>query len=261
MSTPNETLNVIEPSQPIASAQSPVEVSQPSTTININPVQTPEAIQSFDMETPAEQSKPTMEMPKFKPSKKGIGKIILLTVIIILLIAGGTGAYLWRDKTANDAEAKQATSIMTLQKSVSTLQDELNAAKGAASGNVTCISLAPGVASVDAIKLAITSDNISSLKNYMADSVNIVDATSGGVTASTSVQAVTSITNFVASATKPWNFALSSTTLTKYSTGSFGKYFPSTAIIGQSANNKVLSFNFDCTTKISSVFISSNQNF
>lgn len=212
--------------------------------------------------------KPESQMPKNKPAKKSIIKKILVIALIVLLVLGGVAAFWWRDMTAKDSETKQAAIIATLQKSVTSLTTELAAAKGTTATSVTtgvngqtaCTSIAPVAATIDNIKASITSGNTAALEGYMATSVNVVLADTGGIVSGTPTQAVSSITDFITSATSPWNFALSSSVLSKYTAGGFGKYFPSIAVVGLSANNKVVSFNFDCEGKISSVLLSPNAS-
>jgi len=211
-----------------------------------------------------DDAKSDVQIPKFKSSKKGIGKTVLLILLVLLLASGGVAAFLWRDMTAKDAEVKLNASITTLQNSVAKLKTDLAAATSSTTtttttttGNSTaCTPVAPVASTISSIKASITSGNTAALEGYMATSVNVVLADTGGVVSGTPTQAVSSITDFITGATSPWNFALSSTVINKYSASGFGKYFPSTAVVGLSANAKVISFNFDCNGKIDTVLLS-----
>lgn len=227
-----------------------------------------EMAESLEVEQhPVDDIGPDMKMPKLKSAKKGVGKTVLLILLIVLLIAGGVAAFWWRDMTAKDAESKLNANIAALDKTVATLNAKLAANTSSTTttttttdGQTVCTPVAPVAATIDNIKASITSGNTAALEGYMATSVNVVLANTGGVVSGTPTQAVTSITDFITSATAPWNFALSSTILTKYSAGGFGKYFPSIAVVGQSANNKVISFNFDCDGKINAVLLSPSDD-
>lgn len=256
------------------SSQKPVDMLQSDKiTPAMNNSASSEMAESLDVEQQqVGDAKPETQMPKFRSAKKGVGKTVLLILLILLLVAGGVAAFLWRDMTAKDSETKLNASITSLNKTVATLKTELAAATSSTTttttttnttgngGTTTCTSVAPIAATIDNIKASITSGNTAALEGYMAASVNVVLASSGGVVAGTPTQSVGSITDFITGATAPWNFALSSSVLGKYSAGGFSKYFPSIAVVGQSANGKVISFNFDCNGKINSVLLSSSPD-
>lgn len=258
-SMPNEAYKTSESFQPTTTPQ-PFGVTQTTSVSSSNSPQSTDSMQSFDMEHPAEEVKTSVavSMPKFKVSRKGMGKTVLIILVIVLVAGAGVAAYLWRDKTASDSDAKQATTIASLRKSITSLEAEVASLKG--TSTPTCTTLAPGVSSIDSIKASITSGNTAALLGYMATNVNVVDATSGSVIAGTATQAVSSVTDFITGATKPWNFELTSAVLNTYKAGDYVKYFPSTAVVGQSANNKIISFNFDCTAKISAILLSPSQS-
>lgn len=217
---------------------------------------------SLEVEQHQVDMKPEPQMPSNKPVKKGIIKKVLIIALIILLILGGSlAAFLWRDMTAKDFESKQAATITSLKKSIASLTMELNVAKDmTVGGQTSCTPVAPVAATIDNIKSSIASGNIATLEGYMANTVNVILTDTGSTTFNTSARAVTSVNSFIASATLPWNFALSQSVLSKYSTGKFGNYFTSVAVVGLSANNQVISFGFDCQGKISTVLLSPNTD-
>jgi len=59
------------------------------------------------------------------------------------------------------------------------------------------------------------------------------------------------ILKYLDNATDPWDFALPAATLAAYQTGGYKQYFPTTALVGKSANKYVVSFQFDSNGKIS----------
>lgn len=244
----------IKPTEETSTSQ-PIEVSHPAA------MQPAEAMPSSEVEHPAEVAKLAATMPKFKSAKKSHGKTILVIILILLLAAAGAVAYWWRDKTANDSAATQTASITTLNARVVTLQAQLAAANSAApTSNTGCTPIAPIATTIESIKASITSGNTAALEGYMADSVNVVLAASEGIGTTTPTQAVSSITNFITSATAPWNFALAPAVLTQFKAGDYSQYFPTIAVVGMSANNKVISFGFDCNGKISTVFLAPTKD-
>ena len=88
----------------------------------------------------------------------------------------------------------------------------------------------------------------------MAASVNVILAASEAYGPQTPTQAIKDL-DYLNSATDPWDFALSSTTLAKYQSGDYKQYFPTTALVGQSANDYVVSFQFDSSGKINGIFM------
>jgi hypothetical protein len=219
-----------------------------------------ESMPSFETEPSIEDTKSTVVLPKFKPIKKNIGKTILVIILIIVLIAAGAGAYLWRDKTANDSANKQSATISSLNAKIVSLQTELTVANANNGSQSLCVAVPPITTITDGIKSSITSGNAAALEAYMSSSVIIASASTGDVITSTQTQAVSSVTDFIAKATKPWNFSLSASVLTSFNSGSYGKYFPNSAIVGESTNKTIISFNFDCTSKIDSILLSTSED-
>jgi type II secretory pathway pseudopilin PulG len=258
---PNESIETPETPAPNNDMSQPLYAEHPVVASQMSTSQPIEIIPSFETNHSTESSTPIMNAHNPRSGKKNISTVILMIIIIILLIAAGIGAYWWRDKTANDNADKQAASIAALDAKISKLQAELAAAGVTVTEAQTpCTITAPIATTIDNIKASITSGNTAALEGYMASSVNIVLADTGGIVAGTPTKAVSSITNFIASATAPWNFALSTSVLDKFSAGGYAKYFPSSAVVGLSANDKVISFNFDCDAKISAVLLSPRQD-
>ena len=212
-----------------------------------------------------EKPVPIAEVKKGKSNKKNFIRIILI-VLLICLLAVVAGAYWLRDQAANDLNTKQSAEINTLQAAKISLQKQLAVEKAKTSITptpTTCSAVAPVASVIESIKSSITSGNTAALEGYMASSVNVVTAASGGVVASTPTVAVSDITSFISGETfeaSSWNFALSASILSSYGGGSYAQYFPSIAVVGKSINNKVISFSFDCNAKISTVLLASSEN-
>jgi len=207
------------------------------------------------------------EVPTTKPAKKSVLKTVLLIAGILILagLAVG-GTYWWRDKTANDFEKKQSDEISSLDKTITSLEKQLADANyqlnGGNAAEITCEVKSPTDKIISNIQASITSGNTAALEGYMAASVNVVFAASGGAGSKTSAQAVASISDFITKDTSSWdyNFALPAVTLTAYSNGTYGKYFPTGAVVGVATNKQVISFSFDCNAKISTVFMAASED-
>lgn len=205
-----------------------------------------------------------------------IGRLILLTVLIVFLMGGaGAGAYYYRDLKAKDADKKASAQIKALQDKVSSLEKQLasqsssngssnsNSSSGNGQGqtNTLCSPVQPSAATIDNIKASITSGNTAALEGYMASSVNVVFAASDGLGPRTAVQAVGDITSFIDDITQmTWSFDVPASVLSSYGQSSYKQYFPGTALVGKSSTNRVISFNFDCSGKISAVLMAMNES-
>ena len=207
-----------------------------------------------------------------EPAKKTRRKTILPGLLIaILLVAMAGGAYWWQDKYSKATEKLQASNISSLQQTTASLTKLLtaekakntNAASTPAAPACTCGSKAPSATTISNIEASITSGNTAALEGYMATSVNVVYVGAMGSGAQTPTQAVTSISSFISSDTSSWdyNFSLSASTLSSYvKSANYGKYFPSTAVVGKAANSQVISFSFDCNGKINTVLLATNES-
>jgi uncharacterized protein (UPF0333 family) len=261
-----EPKNSEEPQSPVNStpinSMPSMGMAQPTNSQQIkDELPTAESMRTFDTEPAPEGTKTVSIMTKVQ-HKGGAGKTILIIVLIVLLVAAGVAAYWWRDKTANDSAKTQTTTINGLNAQITTLKAKLAVATGTTTptgtGTTTCVE--PTAAAIASIKNSITSANTAGLEGYMAASVNTILTSSGSPVSSTPVQAVSTITDFITSAKAPWNFAVSSSVMSGFSAGAYGKYFPTTAIVGESSDSKVISFNFDCTGLIDAVLLSPSED-
>lgn len=192
-----------------------------------------------------------------KPKKRGLLKSVLLVVVIWVFFAAAGGAYVWRNNQANTELDGKNAEITNLQQSLKAAQDKLAAAS---SDSNTCTVKAPTASVIESIKASIVSGNTEALGGYMASSVTLVLAASQQSASYTPALAVSNITAFDADATSPWDFALSASVLSSYGQGSYAQYFPGTAVVGKSANKKVISFSFDCNAKIKTVLMSASES-
>ena len=214
-----------------------------------------------------------MGMQKNKNTSNNAIKIILYIVIGLALLAGAVGiGYMWRDITANDFKKSQDSKTSTLETAKNTLEKQLADEKakynalveGSGTPTITpCIAIAPGVSAAESIKASITSGNTSAITSYLAATVTRIFVNTVGAMVITPNQTVPSLTEFITSDNAKWdyNFALSDVILNTYRiSGTYGKYFPTIAIVGKATNKKVISFSFDCTGKIDTIFMADNAD-
>ena len=193
-------------------------------------------------------------------TKKKIG---LIALILLLMVMSAGAVFLLKNNENKDIKKKKDAEIAALQKAKDDLQKELNAAKDKTATTTTpatpCTAKAPNASAIESIQDSIKSRNTAALEGYMAPSVNVIIAASGGVGTRTRTQAVSDISSYISSSTDPWNFALAKTETDGYAKGFYGKYFPGIAVVGKSANGIVISFSFDCNGKISTVFMAAKD--
>jgi len=221
------------------------------------PIEDEQPIKSVEYQKPIEP---------VKPAKKSFNKIVLHVLFILILGGAVAGvSYWWRDKTANEIESQQTANLSSLQKTTDSLRTQLAAEKvkntktTVVTNQTACTPVAPSASVIESIKASITSGNTAALEGYMAASVNTILAATEAYGPQTAAQSVSDVTSFIADATSPWNFALTASILSSYGSGGYEQYFPNNAIVGKSANGKVISFSFDCNAKISTVFLAASE--
>ena len=262
MEEPIEVPELIEDVKPY---ESPVQEATPEVTEpSSEPVMSSivEEPKKYDDAAPIQDEKPV------KLAKKGHTVQLVVVIFIVWSIITAGGAYLLRDKAANDSEAQtkdQVTSLQNQLKAANQKEADLQSQIDELNGTSTSVTkgIAPSSSAASSIKAAITSGNTAALEGYMASSVVVATATSNStaVITGTPAKAVSSVTSFITGATSPWDFALASSVLSSYeASSSHGKYFPTIAIVGKSANNKVISFSFDSTGKISTVLLANSDS-
>lgn len=167
-------------------------------------------------------------------------------VIVLLLVAGGWFYYSYSQKQLDKKDAE-----------IATLTKNLGDAQALASG-VTKTGISSGAVLTqddkNQITAAINSGNYAAIQNKLGEPVLVVVAGSDGYGRRSATQAVNDLA-YLKTAKQPWNFNLSEETLTKYSTGKYAQYFPDSAIVGQSADNKVVSLILTPAGKIGVIFM------
>lgn len=210
-----------------------------------------------------EPNEPNTEKTSSSPKKTKKGKLVALIVIILLLIGGtAAGTYYYRDRQAKDAAKQSAAEVKTLKDTVASLEAQAKSESTPTTTQTTpaCTPVRPSASAVENIEASITSGNTAALEGYMATSVNVLYAASDGIGTRTPTQAVSDITSFIGGSTVVWAFNIPAALLSSYGQGSYDQYFPSTAVVGKSSQDRVLSFNFDCNGKISTVFMAAQES-
>ncbi len=110
---------------------------------------------------------------------------------------------------------------------------------------------------MDNIAAAVKSGNYAALEQQMADKVKVTLAASEGLGDRTPEQAVADM-KYLDAGTDPWNFALDAAALKVYQEGEYKAFFTTSAFVGKSANNYVVSFTFDDSANISGIFMGAN---
>lgn len=193
-------------------------------------------------------------------------RVALLVLLILLLMGGsGGGAYWWRGNSAKKFESKQAATIAGLQKDKMGLQKQVATLKKAATkstnNTATCTATPPDATSIQNIEAAITSGNTAALQGYMASSVQEVYAAADAIPPKIPADAVSDVTAFVTDQiTGKWSFPVSASSLAAYRAGSYAKYFPSIAVVGGSTRHRVISFSFNCSGQISTIFMAADDS-
>jgi len=170
---------------------------------------------------------------------------IILLIAVVLAAAGFAG---WKVFSADDTD-KNAQQSDSNASGSSEAQSSAEASSEA--------ETLPSADTLENIKASITSDNTAALEGYMAASVNVILAATEAYGPQTPTQAITDL-EYVAGATDPWDLALPAATLATYKAGGYSSYFPDNALVGKSADNYLVSFQFDSAGKINGIFITSH---
>lgn len=224
-------------------------------------------------EQPQQVTEEKIDVKKPK-AKFRIGLLILHIASVIVLTAGtAAGVYFWREKVADDAAAKLNDQIASLQKTVKTLNSQVSGSTNSSgttttttsSGTTTTGTTTTATTSTISdtaktnITLAVSTLNTQPLEGYMADSVNVILAATEAYGPQTASQATADVTTFLGTSNSiTWDFDLSEATLNStYRTSGYSQYFPVGALVGKSSDNKVISFIFNSSSKISTIFMAS----
>lgn len=204
-----------------------------------------------------------MENEEVKKQGASAPVLWLAAVLGLALLAGGFFGWQYY-QARNDKQALQRTNTQ-LKADVSSLKAQLSDAKKAAQPSTATPAPPPTQkitipqTTIDNIQAALNTMNTAALEGYMAPSVNVVFAASEKQGPRTPTQAVTDL-DYLKNATAPWDFALPASVLSSYGKGSYGQYFGANTLVGKSANSYVVSFGFNSSTKITTIFVAAAEN-
>lgn len=191
-----------------------------------------------------------------KPKRNSKWLLMLPPAVLLLVAAAAAGAYFWQQAII-DSNNKEMSS---LRDQVENLKAQLAKQEKPASTSEpkTAVSV-PNSQARDNTEAAIESGNYAALLNVFADRVDYLIAASEAAGEHTAAQAVEDL-KYLDSASSPWDFNLPTSELESYAASPYyGKYFPATgAVVGKSADNKVVSLIFNSDGKIVTLFMSAD---
>lgn len=201
--------------------------------------------------------------------KKSHMIVKVFIVIIILLLLAFSGWLIWQLGQSKNQDSKTTAANAQLQQKVDDLTKQLAAAK-AASSSGTATKVPPPVIPTTCspvisqdlkanLAAAVGSQNYAALVGYMASSVNVVIAASGKTGSESATQAVSDM-SYLNSATGSWNFSVSAATMNLWATHFYKAYFTANFFAGEAASHQVVSFQFDCDSKVNGVFMASDAS-
>ena len=176
-----------------------------------------------------------------KRNQSGFHQVIIPLIVVVLAIIGFAGYEVYH---SHHKAKKPAVS-----------QTSSSAAKSTTGPIAAPATTAPSAAELENIKASITSGNTAALEGYMASSVYEVIAASESAGAKTPTDAINGLSYINPGGDNTWDFALPTATLSAYQAGFYKQYFPTTALVGKSSDDHVVSFQFDSTGKISGIFM------
>jgi hypothetical protein len=218
----------------------------------------------FNQRPKQQQQEPQYEEqhhPQQVQKKRGLGKKLLKIFLVLLIIAGGFAAgWAYRDSNAKDESKLSSAEIESLKKELASTSKKLADISAKEEANKPASSCTgPTKNQIDNIKAAIESGNTAAIEGYMQTSVNVILAASEAYGPQTPAQAIKDL-DYLDKATKPWDFNLKAEIISDYQKGDYKQYFPNGALVGKSANNYVVSFQFDSCGKIYGIFMSADAS-
>src|SRR5882724_381776 len=203
------------------------------------------------MKTTTQDTKPQEQEPSKNPVK---AHWICIIIVIILLAIIGYLIWMWVSLSS------QNTTLTNDKKQAQSKVDDLTKQLADAKKSSTSSQIAPATTCSDTasaslkenIHDAISSKNTAALQGYMASSVTVVIAASEKGGAESAALAVADL-DYLSSATSPWDFNQSASTLASWKAHFYSQYFSATAYVGKAASDQVVSFDFDCNGKIDQI--------
>ena len=213
----------------------------------------------------AEENKEEKPKKEKKPMDPKMKQWLMWLLAVVLLFGFAYAGYYWGDKKADEKASQQASQkdeeIKKLQEEKEALEKQLEEekAKSKASKSTADESTPPSEADLENIQAAINTMNTAALEGLMADTVTVIYAASEGLGPVTPAEAVAALDYFSA-ATAPWDWELPAAELAGYAAGFYSDYFPDDALVGKSSDNYLVSFSFDSSGDISTIFITGSTS-
>lgn len=192
-----------------------------------------------------------LKMEKPKSNNRNLWLWILGGLLVVALAVAGW--LWWQLNDSQKSNASLTSEKADLQKQV----DQLKAADASAKKETStkpCVGTV-SVAKKENIKAALDTKNTEPFKTYTTDPVKYVLAASELAKDMTPDEAAKTI-EYTHSATGPWNFDLPKATTDAYLAGDYKSYFTDKTLFGKASSGMVVAFNFDCSDKITQIFVS-----
>jgi glucose/arabinose dehydrogenase len=200
---------------------------------------------------------PTGGSGKVKTSRSAW--MVCAIILVLLVIIAWLVWQLMECRRDHQALQKQNTQLQQKIDELSKKKTEQSSATAQSPTPPTTCSDTPTQAMKDNIKAALDTKNTAVFTTYTTNPVRYVLAASEHGGDETPTQAATDLA-YTHSATGPWDFALSGTTLSHYDAGFYTDYFDSNTYVGRSADGMVVAFDFNCDGKIKQIFVAANED-
>lgn len=176
--------------------------------------------------------------------------LVIIVVGFILPVVVGVAVYLWQQSVLK-SERNEARDVQ------SALQQQIQMLKGQIDSNLeTDKATEEKSAEFDAAaaKTIVEANRWADLKEYSADSVEVIIGASEGIGTRTVDQMIEDL-KYLNEASGPWNFSLESSVIDDYKTGDYRNFFMAEKqIIGRSSDGVVVVFTLG-DDKITDIFM------
>lgn len=246
---------VVAQNMPSGAHISPVQPKPQPVFTPANPITTQEQT-SVPPETQAPNTL-NFEPPKKSKQNGKLKKLFFTILPITIIVVAIIGLVIFignSQKTLNE----QKTQITTLESQLRSAQ-QTNLDLNRQIATLPGITIGLTQAEQNNVTSAISSGNYSAIKPFLIENNLVILAGSDGIGRRSPSQAVKDL-EYLKTSTQPWNFALDTTTLDNYRDGDYAQYFPEGAIIGKSADGKVVSLSTTTTGQISVIFMAPDDS-
>lgn len=182
---------------------------------------------------------------------------------LLALTAAGAAilaVYLWQVNVLADVRQDYENQISELESTISKLQKDAKKDAKNDTADTEKTATVPSDSVKENVQAAVSSQNYAALESTMASTVKVIIAASEGVGDRSPAQAVKDL-EYLNSATLPWDFDLPAATVSDWQSGDYATYFPeSSRIIGRAAGGQVVSFTFNSSGKITTIFMSTSDD-